>query len=122
MENIYKELFQKKLIDQKQFELLDAIRSNKIISVYYELRLILYLGILLFTSGIGYFTYQNIGKIGHLISMFSIAALIIVGFYFIKKYAKPYSNLQVKIEHPYFDYLLLLFSTINISSPIFTSG
>ena len=115
MNNIYKALFQKELINDKQFELLDAIHSNKLVSLYYELRLLLYLGIMLFTSGIGYFAYQNIGDIGHIISMVLIGIAIFIGFYFIKKFAKPYSNLQVTVTKPFFDYLLLLVSLLIIS-------
>ncbi|MCO6501094.1 MAG: hypothetical protein J5I47_12070 [Vicingus serpentipes] len=115
MDNIYKELFQNNHIDKKQYELLDAIRSNKLVSLYYELRLTLYLGIMLFTGGVGYFAYQNIGEIGHLISMVLIGTSIIVGFYFIQKIANPYSNLEVTATKPYFDYLLLLVSLLIIS-------
>jgi len=115
MNNIYKELFQNDHIDKKQYELLDAIRTSKLISLYYELRLALYLGIMLFTGGVGYFAYQNIGEIGHLISMVFIGVVIIAGFYFIQKIAKPYDNLEVTVPKPYFDYLLLLVSLLIIS-------
>ncbi|MCB9359930.1 MAG: DUF2157 domain-containing protein [Flavobacteriales bacterium] len=115
MENIYKQLFKDKLINEKQHELLDAIQSNKIISLYYELRLTLYLGILLFTSGLGYFAYQNLGNIGHILSMLLIAIAIVVGFFFIKKYALPYSSEKVTVTKPFFDYLLLLVSLLMIA-------
>jgi hypothetical protein len=115
MDNINNELHSRHLIDDKQYQFLEAIRTNKIVSFYYELRLLLYLGIMLFTGGVGYFAYQNMGDIGHLASMALIAASIIVGFYFIKKYAKPYSNLQVTVNHVYFDYILILVSLLIIS-------
>ena len=95
MENIYRELFQLSDSSDRQLRFLEAIRTNQIVSIYSELRLILYLGIMLFTGGIGYFAWQNMGEIGHLISMAFFAAAIIVGFYFIGKFAKPYSKAQV---------------------------
>ena len=115
MENINKELFQRNLISDKQHRFLEAIRTNEIVSVYYELRLILYLGIMLFTGGVGYFAWQNMGEIGHLLAMFLIGAAIVAGFYFIRKFAKPYSNLSVNVSLVYFDYLLILVSLLIIS-------
>jgi len=115
MDNIYKELFQRNLINNKQYGILEAIQTNVIVSLYYELRMILYLGIMLFTGGVGYFAYQNMGNIGHLLSMVLISAAIVVGFYFIRKFAKPYSDLQVIINHAYFDYILILVSLLIIS-------
>jgi len=115
MNNIYKQLFEDKLIDNKQHEFLDAIHTKKLLSLYYELRLLLYLGILLFTGGLGYFAYQNIGEIGHIISMGVIGIGIIVCFYFIQKFSEPYSNNEVKIKLVYFDYILLLAALLIIS-------
>jgi len=115
MENIYKELFQRNLISDRQHRFLEAIRTNQIVSIYSELRLVLYLGIMLFTGGVGYFAWQNMGEIGHLTCMILLAAAIGVGFYFIGKFAKPYSNTQVTIPLVYFDYLLILVSLLIIS-------
>lgn len=115
MENIHKQLFQRNLINEKQHDLLEGIYSNKIISLYYELRLMLYLGIMLFTGGVGYFAYQNMGEIGHLLSMFLISMSIFAGFYFIQKFAKPYSNAKVTVNQVYFDYILILVSLLIIS-------
>jgi hypothetical protein len=115
MDNIYKELSERKLVTEKQFGFLEAIRTKKIVSLYYELRLILYLGIMLLSGGVGYFAYQNMGIIGHLLSMFLLGVAIIVGFNFIKKFAKPYTNLSVTIDLIYFDYILILVSLLVIS-------
>lgn len=115
MSNIYKQLFQDSLINSKQFEFLEAIHAKKIVSVYAELRLILYIGILMFTGGIGYFAYQNLGNIGHLLAMVLIGATIIIGFRYIKKYSKKYSNYEVIVDIAYFDYLLILVSLLIIS-------
>lgn len=115
MENIYRELFQRKLISDQQHRFLEAIQTNKIVSVYSELRLIFYLGILLFTTGLGYFAWQNMSETGHLFCMVLIAAASSVGFYFIRKFAKPYSNSLVTVSLAYFDFLLLLVSLLVIS-------
>ncbi len=115
MDNIYEELAQSKFINDNQYEFLEAVRTNKIVSLYYELRLVLYLGIMLFAGGVGYFAYQNLGKTGHLLCMAFIGAAIAVGFYFIRRFAQPYSNTQVVVNHIYFDYILVLVSLLIIS-------
>lgn len=115
MNNTNKELYQCNLINDEQFQLLEAIRTEKIVSVYYELRLMLYLGIMLFTGGVGYFAYQNIGYMGHLMAMAGIGVAIIVGFYFIRKFAKSYSNGEVTVTLVYFDYILILVSLLIIA-------
>ena len=108
MESIYKKLFEKDLLDIKQYEFLEAINTNKIISLYNELRLMLYLGIMLLSAGIGYFAYQNMGNLGHMTCMTLLLGGIIVCFYFIMKYAIPYSNGEIKVIHPFYDYILIL--------------
>lgn len=115
MENINKELSDRNLINEPQFKFLEAIRTEKIISLYYELRLILYVGIMLFTAGIGYIAYQNMTDFGHIICIILIGLAIIAGFYFITKYAKPYSNQEVVVNQIYFDYILVLVSLLIIS-------
>lgn len=114
MESKYKKLFDNNLIEKAQFEFLDAIETNKIISVFNELRLMLYLGIMLLSTGVGYFAYQNMGKFGHVSSMLLLLAGIIVCFFYISKYAPPYSNAEVSVTHHYYDYLLILVSLLII--------
>lgn len=112
MESKYKKLFDNNLIEKAQFEFLDAIETNKIISVFNELRLMLYLGIMLLSTGVGYFAYQNMGKFGHVSSMLLLLAGIIVCFFYILKYTPAYSNAKVSVTHPYYDYLLILVSLL----------
>jgi len=77
-------------------------------SLYYELRLILYLGILLLTSGLGYLAYDNIGEFGHVLLMFLMGGSALYGYFFVSKKSKPYSNFIVTESSVYLDYLILL--------------
>ena len=114
MESKYKKLFENNLIEETQFEFLNAIETNKIISVFNELRLILYLGIMLLSTGIGYLAYQNMGEFGHICCMILLLAAIIASFFYILKYASPYSNAEVSVSHLYYDYILILVSLLII--------
>ncbi len=115
MKNINNTLLESQVIEPEQFDFLEAIRTGKIVSLYFELRLVLYLGIMLLTGGVGYLVYENMGSIGHLLSMALILISIIGCFYFIRKHAQPYTNSVVVISHTYFDYVLILAALLIIS-------
>ena len=115
MSNLHKDLFDDNLIDEKQYQFLDAINKRKVVSLYYELRLLLYLGILLFTGGIGYIVYQNLSSVGHIALMFLLTVCIGIGGYYIHLKSKPYKSSQVNVEHFYFDYVVVLISLLIIS-------
>ncbi|UXP32500.1 DUF2157 domain-containing protein [Reichenbachiella agarivorans] len=115
MDNLHQKLFEEKLLDEQPFRTLEAIHSKKLVSLYYELRLVLYLGILLFTGGVGYIVYQNVGEIGHYAMMLLLAVAIGVGGYYIRQHARPYFSGEVKVEHIYFDYVLVLVALLIIS-------
>ncbi len=109
------ELLEKGLISQAQFEKIEVITSGKIVSVFYELRTLLYLGVMLFTTGAGLLIYQNIGELGHLISIILLTAIMFFCFWYVIKYAQPYSNGILTAPTPYYDYVLLLGSLLFIS-------
>ncbi len=77
-----RELLEKELINDSQFEKIDAIVSHKLVSVFYELRTLLYLGVMLFTTGAGLLIYQNIGDIGHIVSITILTLIMIVCFWY----------------------------------------
>jgi heme/copper-type cytochrome/quinol oxidase subunit 4 len=109
------ELFEKGFITEDQYKKIDLITSGKVVSVFYELRSLLYLGVMLFTAGMGILIYENIGDIGHIVSIIALTVLTIVCFWYTFKHALPYTNEQVKSPTPYFDYILLLGSLLFIS-------
>ena len=109
------ELLEKGLITQDQFSKIEVITSGKIVSVFYELRTLLYLGVMLFTTGAGLLIYQNIGELGHLISLILLTAIMLVCFWYVIKHAQAYSNGVLKAPTPYYDYVLLLGSLLFVS-------
>ena len=109
------ELRSKGLIDDLQYERIEAVHSKKIFSVFYELRTILYLGVLLFSSGIGILIYKNIGQLGHYASLALLCVTTIGCFYYVFKKRVAYSNETIKSPTPYFDYVVLLGCLLFIS-------
>jgi hypothetical protein len=109
------ELLKKELITQEQFKKIEPIVSGKIVSVFYELRTLLYLGVMLFTTGAGILVYQNIGSIGHIISIIALTILMLVCFWYVYKNEVGYSHEAVQAPTPYYDYVLLLGCLLFIS-------
>src|SRR6478752_4724762 len=96
-----KELFDKSIITEEQFNKIDLITSGKIVSVFYELRSLLYLGVMLFTAGAGILIYQNIGSLGHLISIIALTILMLGCFWYVHKLEVGYSHEAVKAPNAY---------------------
>ena len=106
--NIFETLHAEGLLSNESFEKTKVFQAKKNISVHWELRLILYLGILLLASGLGIVVYKNIDSIGHEAILIFIAAITVSGFYYCFKNKKPFSQNKVEAPNSYFDYVLLL--------------
>lgn len=110
-----RELFEKGLITEDQFHKIEAITSGKIVSVFYELRTLLYIGIFLFTTGAAVVIYQNIGELGHLISIVTLTATMAGSFWYVVTRSRPYTNSKGESPNAYYDYVLLLGALLFIS-------
>lgn len=109
------ELRDRNLLSEPQFSYLDNIFSRRIVSVFYELRIVLYLGIMLFTTGVGILIYMNIGDIGHVVIIGVLALLMILCFGHAFKFARPFDHGKLKPPTPYYDYVVLLGCLLFIS-------
>jgi hypothetical protein len=115
IKNIPQDLLEKGLITVDQFTRIDAIVNGKLVSVFYELRTLLYLGIMLFTTGVGILIYENIGEAGHIASVTAIFLLDAFCVYYIFRHVQPYTNGEAKAPTPYFDYIVLLTALLFVS-------
>jgi hypothetical protein len=106
--NTPRELYERNLINDEQFQKIETITSGKILSVFYELRTLLYLGVLMFTTGAGVLIYQNIGELGHLISILILTLIMMGCYWYVITRGRDYSNELVTAPNAYFDYVLLL--------------
>lgn len=109
-------LLEKNLISEEQFLQIQAYRSLNIFSLHNELRFLLYLSVLLFTSGMGILIYKNIDSIGHIAILSLLLVVTIICFYFCFKNADDFKKEKTSFVNPIFDYLLL---TANILSCTF---
>ena len=101
-------LFEKGLLTEERYLLLQDIQSKKVFSLYYELRTLLYLGVLLFTTGVGILIYNNIGQAGHYLALLLLLAGTAGCMFFVFKKQEPFTKSHWESTNPYFDYALLL--------------
>jgi hypothetical protein len=106
MSDLYKTLHAEGLLSDDSFEKLNQKQS--LFSVHWEIKTLLYLGVLLLTTGLGILIYENIDTIGHQFVLLLIAAICIGCFTYCFKTALPFSASKVKSPNTSFDYILLL--------------
>lgn len=101
-------LLARQLISPEQYATIRAHEQNRLFSVHWELKTVLYAGVLLLNIGLGLLIYLNIDTIGHL-SVIALTAAISVGcFWYAYKNRAPFSSEKIESASPYFDYALLL--------------
>jgi len=89
-------------------EKIHSAAATKLFSLHWELKTILYLGVLLLSGGLGILVYKNIDTIGHQVILAAIAAACAGCFYYCFRHRNPFSWQKVASPTPFFDYILLL--------------
>lgn len=102
------QLVQDGILQQSEANHIESFEKEKPMSVHWELRTLLYLGILLFISGISVLVYLNIDTIGHQAIIGAISVACGLCFYYGNKHRQPYTHNEVKQTTPMFDYIVLL--------------
>ena len=100
-------LFDKNHITPEQLEAIQASRGLNLFSIHNELKFLLYLSIILFTTGIGILIYQNIDTIGHIVILSLLLLVTAICFYFSFKNAADFKKEEVLFSNPLYDYLVL---------------
>ena len=106
-ERIAERLLRENIIAEKQFSEVKAYRSLGIFSLHNELQFLLYLSVLLFTTGAGIVIYQNVDTIGHTVILALLLAVCGICYYFSFKNSPGFSPEQIDFEHPIYNYLVL---------------
>lgn len=106
--SLFERLHQEGLISNLSFEKIMQRSKSGLFSVHWELKTILYLGILLLTGGLGILIYKNIETIGHQVILAVIGLLCIGCFVYCERNKLPFSTDKVTAPNQFFDYILLL--------------
>ncbi|HTB08152.1 MAG TPA: DUF2157 domain-containing protein, partial [Bacteroidia bacterium] len=94
-------------ISEASYKKIDVSRSSALFSLNFELKTLLYAGVLLLSSGLGVLIYKNIDSIGHMAIILFIAAISTGCFVYCIRKSIPYSNNKVESPGIMFDYTLL---------------
>lgn len=105
---LFRKLRAEGLIGEGSLERAEALESRRLFSLFWELRFLLYLGVLLLTGGLGILVYKNIDTIGHQAVLAFIAVVTAGSFYYCFRKSSPFSFEKVVAADPFFDYVLLL--------------
>lgn len=105
---ILQSFVEKAIISEEQASIIADYEKKKPFSIHWELRSILYSGIVLFGAGIGVIIYENIDTIGHQVIISLIAAVTAWCFFYTYKHSLPYSHVEVKNPQKLADHILLL--------------
>lgn len=101
-------LIDKDIIPPKQRTQLAEFEQRKPISLHWELRSVLYIGILLLSSGLGLLVYDHFDQIGHGALLTAMAIGCGVCFFFAWRHRPDWSFEPTKSRSTFGDYALLL--------------
>jgi hypothetical protein len=106
--SIFEKLYREGLLSEASLERVRTHIRQQFFSLHYELKTILYLGVLLVSTGLGMLIYKNIDTIGHQ-AVIALILLVSAGsFTYCIKRTLPFSWGKVEAPTPFFDYILLL--------------
>ncbi len=106
--SILRELTERQLLSGEQTAQIADQQRSTLFSLHWELKTILYLGVLLLNAGLGWLIYLNIDEIGHGAVIAVIAAICAASFAFAWKHRESFSFAQTQSASPFYDYALLL--------------
>lgn len=101
-------LLQLELITLDDATRIERFESARPFSLHWELKTLLYLGVLLLNLGLGYLIYQNIDSVGHAALIALIGAVSATCFWYAYRRRQPFSRSETESPTPYYDYVLLL--------------
>ncbi|GAB3998128.1 hypothetical protein GCM10028807_44990 [Spirosoma daeguense] len=106
--DVLNELNKQGFIEAKQQAEIAEIEQNRPFSIHWELRSMLYIGILLLSSGVGLLVYDNFDQIGHGALLAAIAIACVGCFYFAWRFRPNWSPAETKSRSTFGDYALVL--------------
>src|ERR1700753_2211695 len=88
---LFRKLRAEGLIGEGSLERAEALESRRLFSLFWELRFLLYLGVLLLTGGLGILVYKNIDTIGHQAVLAFIAVVTVACFFYCFRKNPPFA-------------------------------
>jgi hypothetical protein len=106
--SIFERLHREGSLSEDTLNKLRANEASRLFSIHWELKTLLYLGVLLLTGGLSILVYKNIDTIGHTVILAVIGVACAGSFFYCERKKLPFSYGKAPAPNPYFDYILLL--------------
>jgi hypothetical protein len=106
--NAIPRLVESGVLPPEKAPLLLRVARGELLSVYWELRLLLYAGVLLITGGAGILIKENLDRIGPAAIAIGIGLAAAAAFAWVIRVSPPFSWQEVPSPNLAFDYILLL--------------
>lgn len=113
--DIFEQLRDEGLITQEELAATMQQEHTKLFSLHWDLRSLLYSGILMLATGIGILIYKNIDAIGHLTVVIAAGVLSAVCLGYCFRHVHPFSREKIESPNLWFDYILLLGSLLMVT-------
>ena len=107
-DQLFEQLYAEGLLSEESLQKIKGAKANRLLSVHWEIKTLMYLGVLLLSAGLGILIYKNIDSIGHNVILLFLILLCAGSFYYCFKQKLPFSVNRVASPNALFDYLLLL--------------
>jgi hypothetical protein len=104
---LFKKLVDQQIITEQEFKQVEQ-QQHAPVTVYWDVTTLLYIGVLLLSTGLGILIYEHIDSIGHAVILSAIGLLCAACFVYCFKKAKGFSYDKVEAPNVLFDYVLLL--------------
>lgn len=105
---LFEKLSEEGIVSSGSLQKVKSTAGKGLFSLHWELKTILYLGVLLLSGGLGILIYKNIDTIGHQAILFAIAGLCLGCFYYAQKHKPHFSWNKALSPNGFFDYIVLL--------------
>ncbi len=106
--HVLRNLLQQEIITPEDAAKIETFELKRPFSLHWELKSLLYLGVILLNIGLGFLVYQNIDTIGHAALIALIGAISAACFFYAIRHRPPFSAGASEAPTPYYDYILLL--------------
>lgn len=105
---LFERLHGEGLVSDGELDMVRQKEAARTESLQWDLRTLLYAGIIMLSAGLGVFIYKNLDSIGHVTVLAAVGLLCAGTFVYCFKFARPFSRYKVEPPNLWFDYILLL--------------
>jgi hypothetical protein len=113
--SFFESLHEQGFISAESLEKIRQKQRDSSISLFWDVRILLYAGVLLLTGGLGVLIYKNIDSIGHLAVIVAMTIMATICYVFALRRRNPFSWNEVRSPGTIFDYTLLLGSILMVT-------